>query len=240
MAGISSPSSPEPGVALVTGAGVRLGKAMALALGAQGWHIAVHCNRSVKDADATATEIISAGGRAFVLQADLAKEAETSALVHEARAEAGNPVTLLVNNASTYENDTARTHLREDWDRHMEVNLRAPVLLSQGFANALPAGQAGLIVNMIDQRVWKLNPQYFTYMLSKSALWTATRTLAQSLAPNIRVNAIGPGPTLKAAHQSAEQFERERAIRLPARVPVPMRLSAPCSILRRRHPSPAR
>ncbi len=204
----------KPGTALVTGAGARLGRAMAEALGEDGWRVIVHYRSSQPGAEAAAHAICSAGGWARTLACDLSSERARQGLVAEAAALAGAPVTLLVNSASTFENDTAADHSRASWDHHMEANLRAPVHLAQQFAAALPAGEKGLIVNLIDQRVWKLNPQFFTYTLSKAALWQATRTLAQALAPSIRVNAIGPGPTLQSIHQSPEAFAAEKAATL--------------------------
>lgn len=196
--------------ALVTGAGKRVGRAMALALGEAGWAVAVHYNRSADAADAVVADIQAGGGQAASVGADLSSEAGTDGLVARAAAALGGPLTLLVNSASTFEEDSAEDHTRSGWDHHMEANFRAPVRLAQDFARALPTGNKGLIVNLIDQRVWKLNPQFFTYTLSKSALWTATRTLAQALAPNIRVNGIGPGPTLQSVHQTAEEFAAEQ------------------------------
>ena len=195
--------------ALVTGAGARLGKAMAEALGADGWDVAVHYRSSAKGAEETAQAISAQGQFAATVQADLSDEEDVAGLIPAASATLGGHLTLLVNSASTFRNDSAQRHERGDWDFHLDTNLRAPVHLSQHFANALPETERGLIINMIDQRVWKLNPTFFTYTLSKSALWTATRTMAQAFAPNIRVNAIGPGPTLKANHQSEEEFADE-------------------------------
>lgn len=199
----------KPRIALVTGAGARLGQAMAIALGVDGWHVGIHYARSRAGAEETVRAIEAAGSKAVTVQADLANETETAQLMGKTIAALGAPVTLLVNSASTFFDDSAKAHSRADWDGHMEVNLRAPILLAQGFAQTLPAGMKGHIVNLIDQRVWKLNPQFFTYTLSKSALWSATRTLAQALAPNIRVNAIGPGPTLRSVHQSEAAFYAE-------------------------------
>ncbi|MAN45669.1 MAG: SDR family oxidoreductase [Alphaproteobacteria bacterium] len=200
----------KPGAALVTGAGKRLGRAMAEALGADGWHVIVHYNSSADGAEETAAAIREAGGEAITLQADLTDEAETGDLILRAAEKLGRPVTLLVNSASLFEDDTALTHTREGWDAHMNANLRAPVHLAQSLADALPKGESGLVINMLDQRVWKLTPQFFTYTLSKAALWQATQTLAQALAPQVRVNAIGPGPTLRSKHQSEEEFAAER------------------------------
>ena len=198
-----------PKRALVTGAGARLGQAMATALGADGWRVAVHYRGSAAGADATVRTILDAGGHACTVQADLSDEAATAALVTNAQDALGGSLTLLVNSASTFEDDTAQDHTRANWDFHFGPNLRAPVLLAQSFARALPEDAAGLIVNMVDMRVLKLNPLFFTYTLSKSALWTATRTLAQALAPRIRVNAIGPGPTLENVHQKPGEFAAE-------------------------------
>lgn len=203
-----------PGAALVTGAGARLGRAMAEALAADGWAVAVHYNTSREGAEETARAIRHAGGTASIVAADLSDEAGTASLLGRAASELGQTVSLLVNSASAFDQDTALDHSRAGWDRHMTANLRAPVHLAQTFAAALPEGQKGLIVNLADQRVLKLNPQFFTYTLSKAALWQATMVLAQALAPHIRVNAIGPGPTLQSVHQSAEEFAAEQAATL--------------------------
>ncbi|MEZ5946997.1 MAG: SDR family oxidoreductase [Hyphomonas sp.] len=203
-----------PGVALVTGAGARLGRAMALALGEGGWKVAVHYRASAKGADETCEMIRAAGGTAEPVRADLASESDREGLVARAAGALGGPVSLLVNSASTFTDDSAAGHSRKDWDFHMEPNLRAPIHLAQQLAAGLPDGEKALIVNLIDQRVWKLNPQFFTYTLSKAALWQATQTLAQAFAPHIRVNAIGPGPVLVAAHQSDEDFAAEQAATL--------------------------
>jgi NAD(P)-dependent dehydrogenase (short-subunit alcohol dehydrogenase family) len=204
----------KPGGALVTGAGIRLGRAMAEALGADGWAVAIHYRGSKAGAEEAAVTIRKAGGRAELIACDLADEAARAGLVAEAARKLGRPVTLLVNSASTFADDTATDHSRADWDHHFEPNLRAPIHLAQQLARALPAGEKGLVVNLIDQRVWKLTPQFFTYTLSKAALWQATQTLAQALAPDVRVNAIGPGPTLQSIHQSPEAFAAETAATL--------------------------
>lgn len=201
-------------IALVTGAGARLGRALAIALGEDGWSVGVHYSRSQAGAEETAAAIEASGSKAVLLQADLLNEASTADLIPKAEAAFGAPVSLLVNSASTFVEDNAQTHTRESWDTHMEVNLRAPVLLAQAFAKTLGQDRKGLIINLIDQRVLKLNPQFFTYTLSKSALWTVTRTLAQALAPHIRVNGIGPGPTLRSVHQSEAEFDAEAAATL--------------------------
>lgn len=200
-----------PGAVLVTGAGARLGQAMAIALGEDGFDVAVHYRSSKTGAEQTVSAIKDAGANAALLQADLADEESRAGLIADATKALGKPISLLVNSASTFENDSAQAHTRQDWDFHFEPNLRAPVHLAQQMAAALPSDQKGLIVNLIDQRVLKLNPQFFTYTLTKAALWQATRTMAQAFAPNIRVNAIGPGPTLASIHQADGEFESEAA-----------------------------
>ncbi len=193
---------------LITGAAVRIGRAIALDLAAAGWSVAVHYKSSAKEAEALAAEIENSGGTAKTVQADLADENETAALAALA-AEAIGPLTCLVNNASVFEFDTVEQATRESWDLHMNVNLRAPFLLSQAFAEGLGDGARGNIINILDQRVWNLTPHFMTYTLSKSGLWTLTRTLAMALAPRIRVNAIGPGPTFSSSRQNEEDFQEQ-------------------------------
>lgn len=208
------------GKALVTGAGTRLGRAMALYLAGRGHDVAVHYHGSAEAADAVADEIRAMGRAAVTLQADLLDQAETAALVPAAAQGLGGALTVLVNNASIFEYDTLATATRDSWDRHMGSNLRAPLFLTQAFAAQAPAaGQDGageplaraLVVNMIDQRVFKLTPEFMTYTLAKMGLWALTRTAAQALAPAVRVNAIGPGPTLRGGRQSEDHFARQRA-----------------------------
>jgi NAD(P)-dependent dehydrogenase (short-subunit alcohol dehydrogenase family) len=196
------------GVALVTGGAKRIGKAIVEDLAAHGFAVAIHCNRSRAEADALAARIDSAGGRATVLVADLTNMAEVGGLVARAEAALG-PVRLLVNNASLFEDDSILDFNWQAWDRHFAVHVKAPALLAQEFAHSLPADGEGLIVNIIDQRVWRPTPRYFSYALSKSSLWTATQMMAQALGPRIRVNAIGPGPTLKNKWQNDEDFEAQ-------------------------------
>ena len=193
------------GTALVTGGAKRIGKAIVEDLAAHGFAVAIHCNRSLAEADALAAQIKAAGGRAAVVGADLTDMDAVGDLIGRAEAALG-PVSLLVNNASLFEDDTLQDFDWAAWDRHFAVHVKAPALLAQNFARALPEGQEGLIVNIIDQRVWRPTPRYFSYGLSKAALWTATQTMAQALGPRIRVNAIGPGPTLKNAHQDDSDF----------------------------------
>jgi NAD(P)-dependent dehydrogenase (short-subunit alcohol dehydrogenase family) len=206
--------------AVVTGAGQRLGRAMALHLGAQGYDVAVHYAGSATAAEEVAGLIRAQGQKAVALQADLLLEDATHALIPRAAEALGGPISLLINNASIFEPDTIATASRESWDRHIGSNLRAPFVLSQTFAEqapppllsarAEPEAQA-LIINMIDQRVRKLTPDFMTYTLAKMGLWALTQTSAQALAPKVRVNAIGPGPTLQGARQSAEDFAAQRA-----------------------------
>ncbi len=195
----------EPGTALVTGAAHRIGQAIALGLAADGWAVAIHYHRSRDGAKSLADDINAKGGRAVAVAADLTDEGQTAALLPEA-AKALGPVTCLVNNASVFEGDDAASATRESWDRHMETNLRAPFVLTQNFASHLPGEMTGNVINLLDQRVANLTPHFLSYTLSKSGLWTLTRTLALALAPRIRVNGIAPGPVLPSARQSAEQF----------------------------------
>jgi len=196
------------GVALVTGGARRIGRSLVERLAREGLSVAIHCHRSVTDAEEVAHDIRRAGGRAAVIRADLADAASVSGMVEEARAALG-PLTLLVNNASEFEPDEVLSLSPERWDRHFAVNLRAPAFLARDFARQLPEDLEGNIVNIVDQRVWKVTPQFFSYTLTKAALYTATQTMAQALAPRIRVNAIGPGPTLANARQEAEDFARQ-------------------------------
>lgn len=198
----------ERKVALVTGAGRRIGRALALDLAAQGWTVAVHYFSSKADADEVVAECGRLGGRAVAVQANLAREAEVDDLVPEVIERLG-ALTLLVNNASVFERDEAADATRQSWDLHMEVNLRAPFALSQAFVRQLPQGRSGLIMNILDQRVWNLTPHFLSYTLSKSALWTLTRTMAMAFAPDVRVNAIGPGPTMRNERQSEDHFKAQ-------------------------------
>ena len=199
-----------PPAALVTGAGKRLGRAMALALAEAGFDVAIHYAASADAAEATAAEIRALGRRAITLRAELGQEAEVARLIPDATKALG-PLGVLVNNASTFERDEWADATRESWDQHLEPNLRAPFVLSQAMARALPPEAEGVIVNMLDQRVWSLTPHFISYTVSKAALWTLTQTLALALAPRIRVNGIGPGPALPSPRQSREQFDRQCA-----------------------------
>lgn len=179
-----------------------------LALAARGHDVAIHHRDSVENAEALAGEVRALGVRAALVGADLTDEAETRALVPTA-VEALGPLSVLVNNASVFEDDRVGDLSRETWDKHLETNLRAPVVLAETFAGQAPDGSA--IVNLLDQRVLKPDPRFFSYALSRNGLWWATRTLAQALAPRIRVNGVGPGPTLASIHQSDAEFAAEQA-----------------------------
>jgi len=194
---------------LVTGAAKRLGRAIALDLAAAGWNVAIHYNGSSTEAEQVAAEIRAKGCKATLVQADFAREQEIAAVV-PAAAKAIGPLTALINSASLFENDDWRSATRQSWDDHMEANLRAPFLLSQMFAKQLPREEKGNIINIIDQRVLKPTPQFLSYSLSKAGLYWLTTTLAQGMGPNIRVNAVGPGPTLKNPRQSDADFNRQR------------------------------
>lgn len=206
--------------ALVTGAARRLGRAMALDLAQAGHDVAIHYSGSTEEATQVADEVRRLGRRAVTLRADLTVEAEMQGLLPRAAEALEAPITVLINNASIFEHDTIATATRESWDRHLESNLRAPFVLTQALAAQVPdpipdengeLQAQGLVVNMIDQRVLKLTPEFMSYTIAKMGLWALTRTAAQALAPRVRVNAIGPGPTLQGARQSPEHFARQRA-----------------------------
>ncbi|MBO0751033.1 MAG: SDR family oxidoreductase [Bradyrhizobiaceae bacterium] len=202
-----SSSSFSP-AALVTGGALRIGRAIVLALARAGYAVAVHANRSVAEAKALCDDIARTGGRAGVVAADLADHDAVMGLVPAAIAAVG-PLTLLVNNASAFEPDEVGGLDREQFDRQFAVNLRAPVFLAEAFAAQATAGAA--IVNVLDQRVYRPNPRFFSYGLAKSALYVATTTLAQGLAPKVRVNAVAPGPTLPNMWHGDEVFKRRSA-----------------------------
>jgi NAD(P)-dependent dehydrogenase (short-subunit alcohol dehydrogenase family) len=194
---------------LVTGAAKRLGRAIALDLAAAGWNVAIHYNSSQSDAETAAQAVRALGAEAVTLPCDLSKEVEVATLVERA-AKALGPLTALINSASLFENDDWQSATRKTWDDHIETNLRAPLLLSQLFARQLAAGAKGNIINIVDQRVLKPTPQFLSYSISKAGLYWLTTTLAQGMGPHIRVNAVGPGPTLKNPRQSDLDFNRQR------------------------------
>jgi len=199
-----------PRAALVTGASKRIGRAVALALADHGFAVAIHCRASRAEAEATAADVRARNVQAVVLSGDLAVEADVVRLVPEAAAALG-PLGVLVNNASTFERDEWHDASRASWDAHIEPNLRAPFVLTQAFAQALPAQCKGVVVNLLDERVWSLTPHFMSYTLSKAGLWALTQTMALALAPRIRVAGIGPGPTVPSPRQTQAQFERQCA-----------------------------
>ncbi len=209
------PVPPVPRAALVTGGGRRIGRALSVALAQEGYAVAIHHHDSKNEAEALAIEITRAGGKAVTLAADLSDESAVAELLPRAMAVLG-PIGCLVNNASIFENDTVATATRDSWERHLAVNLRAPFVLMQSFARHLPEKAGGVIVNLLDERVWNLTPSFISYSLSKAGLWTLTQTMALALAPRIRVNGIGPGPTLPSPRQSEQQF-LDRCRKMPLR-----------------------
>ncbi len=226
----TGPGHPDhyPKAALVTGAGRRIGSAIAWDLAQQGYAVALHYRRSKTEASALAARIREAGGRAVVLAADLSMEAEVQGLLPRAIRALG-PIGLLVNNAAAFDYDDIFSADSESWEAHFKPNLWAPLVLSQAFADGLPDGEGGLLVNMIDSRVLNPTPRHLSYTVSKAALWSLTQSLAQALAPRVRVNAIGPGPVLPPSGQTQAQFE-SRCQRLPLRRPAS--LEEICAALR--------
>jgi NAD(P)-dependent dehydrogenase (short-subunit alcohol dehydrogenase family) len=202
-----------PRTVLITGAAKRIGRALVEDFGARGWSVAIHYNGSAGEAEEVAAQVRRSGGRAATLQADLADHLAVDALIPAAVSALG-PIGCLINNASVFERDEAATATLESWERHQAVNLRAPFFLTQAFAAQLPNAARGAVINIIDERVWHLTPHFMSYTVSKTGLWTLTQTHAMALAPQIRVNAIGPGPTLPSPYQSQAQFDRQQS-RMP-------------------------
>ena len=196
------------GTVLITGAARRIGRTIALDLARHGWCVAIHYRKSRAEAETLVNEITALGSRAVALQGDLAKADDLQSLVPRCSEALGTP-DCLINNASEFLLDTVTTASFETWDTHLDINLKAPVFLAQSLALHLAPERTGNVINIIDQRVWKLTPDFFSYTISKAGLWTATRTLAQALAPRVRVNAIGPGPVLKSIHQTDGDFAGE-------------------------------
>ncbi|MEM8792773.1 MAG: SDR family oxidoreductase [Pseudomonadota bacterium] len=209
----------QPGRALITGASYRLGRAMALDLAARGWSVAIHYNASADGAASTVVEAEALGASAVAVQADLDDPKATSMLVTRAAEGLGGPLNVLINNASTFENDTIGSITETSWDRGMGSNLKAPVMLVQDFAAQAseprideagePVAQA-VAINLIDQRILKPTPEFMSYLLAKSALQMFTKTAAQALGPKVRIAAIGPGPTIVAENQSPGHFAMQR------------------------------
>lgn len=221
---MSHPNELAPTV-LITGSARRIGRAIALDLARNGWQVCVHYRRSSREAEVLVTEIRNAGGTGAAIAGDLASEADIEGLIPKCRELFGPPV-CLINNASEFLVDTVATVTPGTWDTHLDINLKAPVFLAKALFLNLPEGVAGNVINIIDQRVWKLTPDFFSYTISKAGLWTATRTLAQALAPRVRVNAIGPGPVLKSVHQTDADFAREAQSTLLKRGPTPEEIAA--------------
>lgn len=211
---MSKPASRDPSATsrprtvLITGAARRIGRAIALDMGRRGWQVAVHYRGSRDAAEQLAAELRAVGGVAETFAADLARADDVDALIPAVVERLGAPC-CLVNNASEFQLDTLQTLTRDSWHLHLDTNLKTPVFLAQALAAHLAPGCEGNIINIIDQRVWNLKPDFFSYTISKAGLWTATRMLAQALAPRIRVNAIGPGPVLKSIHQTDAEFAAE-------------------------------
>ncbi len=212
-------------IAFISGAGRRIGRAIALQLADAGYDVAVHYRHSRAEACELVAEIEAKGRRANAFAADLADAGDVARLFPQVCEQLGPP-TCLVNNASEFADDTIETLTAETWARHMDINLRAPVFLAQAMVRSLPEGARGNVINIIDQRVLRLSPEFFSYTISKAGLWTATRTLAQALAPRVRVNAIGPGPVLQSIHQSAEDFAAEQNATLLRRGSNPEEIAA--------------
>lgn len=191
-----------------------------MAMATDGWAVGVHCRVSEAEAAKTVSAIREQGGTAAMLVADLADDLAISRLIPDTVGQLGH-VTCLVNNASIFEEDRLETITPDSFDRHLSVNLRAPMFLSQAFAHELPAGEKGNIINILDQRVWNLTPYFTSYTISKAGLWSVTKIAAMALAPDVRVNAIGPGPTLPSPRQTEEQFRHQfRALPLRRQVGI--------------------
>lgn len=210
MTDASTRRGTRPGAALVTGGGKRIGRAICLSLAEAGFDVVIHYNSSADAAEVVADEVRALGRRAAVVQADLSDEAQVRTVI-PAAVEGLGPLAVLINNASVFEDDRVGALDRALWDAHIETNLRAPIVLAEAFAaQAVTHDLAGAcIVNLLDQRVLKPDPRFFSYALSRNGLWWATQTLAQALAPRIRVNGVGPGPTLASIHQTDEDFAAE-------------------------------
>lgn len=212
-------------VALVTGGAKRIGRSIVVALAKHGFDVAIHYRASAAEAEAVADQVRAMGRRAATLPGDLAIAGDVAGMVPAVTQMLGAPV-CLVNNASEFNHDGALDMSEAGFDRHMAVNLRAPVFLARDLARHLPPGVEGNVVNIIDQRVFSPTPDFFSYTLSKTALFTANRMLAQALAPSVRVNAVGPGPVLRSVHQSEDEFAREQRGTLLQRGATPEEIAA--------------
>lgn len=194
---------------LITGASERLGLAIGKDLVARGYSVVLHAHSKLAIAQAEARALSNAGGHCVAVGADLLDECDVTTLIGAAAQAIGKPIQALINNASIFEGDNAQDFTRDGWDRHFDMHVRVPCELARNLALALPSGDTGAVVNIIDQRVFKLTPQFFTYTLSKAALATATHTLAQALAPHVRVNGVAPGPIARNSRQAPEDFQRQ-------------------------------
>jgi NAD(P)-dependent dehydrogenase (short-subunit alcohol dehydrogenase family) len=210
---------------LITGASRRIGRTLAVDFARRGWRVGIHFRRSRGEAEALAAQLRTLGNDAEPLAADLAVTTDVASLVPRCRDALGAPI-CLINNASEFHFDTATTMTPVTWDVHLDVNLKASVFLAQAFLGHLPEGEEGNVINIIDQRAWRPTPEFFSYTVSKAGLWTATRMLAQALAPRVRVNAIGPGPVLPSIHQRVEEFEAEKRSTLLRRGTNPDEIAA--------------
>jgi len=210
----------HPKTALITGASQRVGRAIVEALSGAGYGVAIHYKSSRAPAEALAADLTVKGRKAVAVGGNLASEAETRPLIQLAAAELG-PIGVVINNASQFEKDDSSLEDRSLWDSHLEVHARSPLVLTQELVKQLPDGAEGAVINIIDQRVFNLQPYFMSYGVSKYALWGLTQMLARELAPRVRVNAIGPGPTLRGPRQTDESFEAQwRA--MPLERPVPL------------------
>jgi NAD(P)-dependent dehydrogenase (short-subunit alcohol dehydrogenase family) len=214
----------DTGTALVTGGAKRVGRAIVERLAEAGHAVAIHCNESVAEAETLAAQIMACGGRAAVVSADLADPGAVEGVIAAAEVQLG-PVTVLVNNASMFARDSVTAIDVPTWNRQFSVNIRAPSVLAGKMALALPEGMEGCIVNILDQRVWKLTPEFYSYTLSKAAMWAATRTMAQALSPRIRVNGVGPGPTVANVHDGEALFQQEARGTLLGRTIDPLEIA---------------
>ena len=200
--------SMSPGVAIVTGGSKRIGKSIVKKLSFLGWKVIIHYNSNKNDALSLQKEIQKKGGAASIIKANLNSSKATEELISKSEKKFGK-LTLLVNNASIFENDSVHSLTIDTWDIHNNVNTKAPLLLSQSFAKLLPKKEPGVIINIIDQRVFSPRPDFISYSSSKNSLFWLTKVLAQALSPKIRVCAIGPGPTLKGARQTDNDFKNQ-------------------------------
>ena len=200
--------SMTPGVAIVTGGSKRIGKSIVKKLSFLGWKVIIHYNSNKNDALSLQKEIQKKGGAASIIKANLNSSKATEELISKSEKKFGK-LTLLVNNASIFENDSVHSLTIDTWDIHNNVNTKAPLLLSQSFAKLLPKKEPGVIINIIDQRVFSPRPDFISYSSSKNSLFWLTKVLAQALSPKIRVCAIGPGPTLKGARQTDNDFKNQ-------------------------------